>query len=62
MPPRRVSELTFSQTAARENIENKPNAEQVENLRLLCVYILEPVRVDIGKPVTVTSDFCHACG
>jgi hypothetical protein len=55
-----LAELTFSQTAARENIENRPNAEQIENLRLLCLNILEPVRVGIGKPITVTSGFRSA--
>lgn len=52
-----LAELTFSQTAARENIENRPNAGQIENLRLLCMNILEPIRVDIGKPVMVSSGF-----
>lgn len=52
-----LAELTFSQTAARENIENRPGPEQVENLRLLCEHILEPIRVDVGKPITVSSGF-----
>lgn len=52
-----LAELTFSQTAARENIDNRPNAEQVENLRLLCINVLEPIRVDLGKPITVSSGY-----
>lgn len=52
-----LAELTFSQTAARENIENKPDAGQIDNLRDLCVNILEPIRMDLGKPVIVSSGF-----
>ncbi len=52
-----LTELTFSQTAARRNIANKPSARQVEALRALCINILQPVRDAIGKSLTVTSGY-----
>ena len=39
-----LKELTRSQTAERKRIQNKPNDEEIDNLRLLCEKILEPVR------------------
>ncbi len=52
-----LAELTFSQTAARRNIANKPSAKQVDALRALCVNILQPVRDALGQPLTVTSGY-----
>tara|TARA_Y100000004_G_scaffold43644_1_gene47836 strand:- start:36398 stop:36655 length:258 start_codon:yes stop_codon:yes gene_type:complete len=51
-----LSELTKSDTAIRKGINNNPNAEQVEKLKLLCENILQPVRDHFGR-VKVTSDF-----
>jgi len=50
-------EMTRSQTASRNNIDNTPSSEQVNNLIALCDNILEPVRIHFKKPVTVTSGF-----
>lgn len=52
-----LAELTFSQTAARKNIANKPSARQVEALRALCINILQPVRDALGQPLTVSSGY-----
>lgn len=52
-----LAELTISQEAARRGIANEPNAAQIGNLRGLCAYILEPLRVAVGKPVIVSSGF-----
>ncbi len=52
-----LEELVFSQTAVRDNIDNKPNNGQFQNLKNLCVNILEPVRVSINRPIAVTSGF-----
>jgi len=38
-----IDQLIFSETAQRLGIQNFPNREQVENLRLLCVNVLEPI-------------------
>jgi hypothetical protein len=52
-----LRELTRSDTADRLNIDNQPNEEQIESLRLLCENILQPVRDHFGKPVKITSGF-----
>ena len=51
-----LSELTKSDTAIRQGINNNPNAEQVEKLKALCENILQPVRDHFGR-VKVTSGF-----
>ena len=49
--------MTKSQTAVRMNIRNVPNAEQIENLSLLCENILEPVRTHFGIPFSPSSGY-----
>ena len=49
-------ELTKSDTAIRRGIDNNPNADQVEKLKLLCENILQPVR-DHFVRVKITSGF-----
>jgi len=61
-----LQELTKSDTAIRKGIDNNPNADQIEKLKLLCEHILQPVRDHFG-PVTITSgyrsvDLCLAIG
>ena len=51
-----LSELIKSDTAIRHGIDNNPNADQIEKLKLLCENILQPVRDHFGR-VTVTSCF-----
>mgnify|MGYP003127788909 FL=1 len=51
-----LSELIKSDTAIRKGINNNPNAGQIENLKLLCENILQPVRDHFGR-VKVTSGF-----
>ncbi len=52
-----LKELTRSDTADRLDIDNSPNEEQIESLRLLCENILQPVRDHFGKPVKINSGF-----
>ena len=52
-----LNELTKSETAIRLDIDNTPNDEQIESLRLLCENILQPVRDHFGKPVKISSGF-----
>ena len=59
-------ELIKSDTAIRKGINNNPNADQVEKLKVLCENILQPVRDHFGR-VKVTSgfrssDLCVAIG
>ena len=51
-----LSELIKSDTAIRSGIDNNPNADQIEKLKLLCENILQPVRDHFGR-VKVTSGF-----
>jgi len=53
----KLSELIKSETALRLDIDNTPNDEQIESLRLLCENILQPVREHFGKPVKISSGF-----
>ncbi len=53
-------EFVISQTAERNDIDNTPSEEIVENLLLLCKEILEPAREDLG-PMRVSSGYrCKA--
>ena len=61
-----LSELIKSDTAIRRGIDNNPNADQIEKLKLLCENILQPVRDHFGR-VKVTSGYrstelCTAIG
>ena len=51
-----LQELIKSDTAIRKGIDNNPNADQIEKLKLLCENILQPVRDHFGR-VKVTSGF-----
>lgn len=48
-----LSEMTVTTTG----LVNIPNCTQVDNLRYLCLYVLEPARVGIGMPIKVNSGF-----
>jgi len=49
--------MTKSQTAIRMGLANNPSEAQVENLRILCERVLQPVRDHFGKVVTVSSGY-----
>ena len=51
-----LEELTFSQTAIRQGIDNKPSLEAVAHLTRLA-YCLEQVRALLGGPVRITSGY-----
>jgi len=52
-----LEELVKSQTAERMGLNNSPNEDQTENLRLLCERVLQPVRDHFGKVVSISSGF-----
>ena len=61
-----LQELIKSDTAIRLNIDNNPNSDQVEKLKMLCENVLQPVRDQFGR-VKITSGFrsvelCRAIG
>lgn len=51
-----LRELTYSQTAERNGIDNTAPPEVVANLKALCDAVLEPLRTAVG-PITVTSAY-----
>ena len=60
-------ELTKSQTAERKGIPNDPSPDHIENLRLLCERVLQPVRDRFNHVVTISSAYrspalCQAIG
>jgi hypothetical protein len=52
-----LQEVIKSNTASVLQIQNIPNSEQVENLRLVCTEIFDKVREHFGKPIGITSGF-----
>ena len=52
-----LGELTKSETASRRGIANIPGPAELAALQLLCVHVLERVRVHFGKPVVITSGY-----
>ena len=51
-----IKEMIKSQTAELYHIDNTPNKEVVENLKKV-MYILDMVRVHMGKPIFVSSGY-----
>jgi hypothetical protein len=52
-----LAELTKSQTAERAGLDNNPSQGEVENLRLLCERVLQPVRDHFNHVVTISSGY-----
>ena len=51
-----IKEMTKSQTAELYHIDNTPTEKVVENLKKV-MYILDMVRVHMGKPIFVNSGY-----
>ncbi|MCD7931386.1 MAG: D-Ala-D-Ala carboxypeptidase family metallohydrolase [Tannerellaceae bacterium] len=52
-----LDEFTHSGTAQRYGIENEPDKDEIENLRRLCVSVLQPLREKYGKPLYINSGY-----
>ena len=50
-------EATYSRTATRLNIDNKPNEEQLKNMKLIAEKVFEPLRMWVGGPIKINSFF-----
>ncbi len=50
-------EGVYSRTAIRLDINNKPNNDQMENMRLVAEEVFEPLRVWVGGPIKINSFF-----
>jgi hypothetical protein len=53
-------ELTKSQVADRKGISNNPSPDHIDNLKSLCINILQPIRSEFDKPVIISSGFRSA--
>lgn len=51
------AEAIHSQTAKRKGIDNTPNPNQIEAMRLLAEKVFEPLREWVGGPIKVNSFF-----
>lgn len=53
----KISELIHSDTAIRNNVNNMPDINSLDNMLELIYYVLQPLRNKIGKPMIITSGF-----
>jgi hypothetical protein len=51
------AEAIHSQTAKRKGIDNTPNPNQIEAIKLLAEKVFEPLREWVGGPIKVNSFF-----
>ena len=51
-----LEEFTFSETAARQNIDNTPDAKTIANLRRVAT-VLEQVRSIVNRPIMISSGY-----
>jgi zinc D-Ala-D-Ala carboxypeptidase len=52
-----LNELTKSETALRQGLNNEPTPEVTANLKVLCEKVLQPIRDHYGKSVKVSSGY-----
>ena len=50
-------EGVYSTTATRKGIDNIPNSDQLNNMRLLAEEVFEPLRTYVGGPIKINSFF-----
>ena len=55
-----ISELLHSDMAEKYNISNVPDKQSLDNLLLLIVDCLQPIRDYIGKPMVISSGYRSA--
>lgn len=53
----KIQELINSSTALAHNISNVPNKEELDNLKNLIEFILDPLREAYRKPIIVNSGY-----
>lgn len=52
-----LTEFLRSETALNHGIENLPDWYVIENLKELAMDVLDPIRIEWGQPLKVTSGF-----
>ena len=50
-------EGVYSTTAMRRGLDNTPNGEQLDNMKLLAEKVFEPLRKWVGGPIRINSFF-----
>lgn len=55
-----ISELTHSDTAVAKNINNMADINSLDCLLNLIVFVLQPIRDKVGKPIVISSGFRNA--
>ena len=53
----RLAEITRSDTAKRQGIDNTPTAEHLENFKLLAEKVFEPIREHFNTPIFISSGY-----
>ncbi len=53
----KISELIYSETAVKNNINNMPDINSLDNMLNLIYYCLQPARELLNAPMTITSGF-----
>lgn len=53
----KMSELIYSETAIKNNINNMPDINSLDNMLELIVNCLQPVRELLGAPMIITSGY-----
>lgn len=51
-----LAEFTRSESAKRHGVSNEPTPEHLENIKVLCEKVLEPLRVKFG-PINISSGY-----
>ena len=54
-----LAEMIKSETALRNGLDNTPGEVEIENLKRLCEYVLQPLRELYGRGIKVNSGFRH---
>ena len=52
-----LAEITRSDTAKRQNIDNTPTAEHLENFKVLAERVFEPIRSHFNTPIFISSGY-----
>lgn len=52
-----ISEMIKSDTADKNNINNTPDINSLDNMLELIFYVLQPLRAKLGKPMIITSGY-----
>ena len=55
-----LAEFIRSSTAKRAGISNMPTDAHLENIKLLCEKVLEPIRVHFARPIILSSGYRSA--